>query len=1045
MAANQRHEFRRQQCATRLLGAHGSRTDAGPDVRAAARAVDIDGRGGAWSPEITATPQGPSGNGLRLPVSPVLVSNVAQPGASALEWASGSVRYAQRFTTGTADSGYWLEAAGIRFDPQARTIDDFDITAELLLETASGEPGAVIATLATPEVIVPGAVNWFYAPAGTQLEPSNLYYLAVATTDPGDYHQLIQTLSTGEDDSSAAGWSISNSAHSFDASRGAWNQIPGILQVDIRGTQPPAPPAKVSAVLVGGAAVEITYDADLDESSVPSVGAFSVRVDGASRTISGVTVAGRVVTLTLASPITSAQRVTVSYTPPATADAHGIETTGGDAAEGFTDQPVTIPPDPPTITGAESATGGLTVRWDAVADISGYDLEWRPTPRRRGSPPASTSNNTRSATSPTAPLYWVRVRAVKTHEDLDGQTLYTTGWSQSEPAVAGDWTPQNLQVTSGDRMLAVTWVGVAAADGYEVEHRLAPDGDWIRPRLGASPAPPVTRFGLDNGESYEVRVRSVRRLRVGGEDEILRSDWSFAVGSPGLSFIVDDVSSSRVVSGGQTVVRNVRLSDPAGDVLAAVRVGAYVTFGPSAGAVVECLAEPLGRVFETTVTVETVDYALTIDDHRRGACVTDPVGRLTLVYPAAAVSTNSEILRHEFLWLYPDYNGDGARQVLTEPAVRVGEPVRIVRPINYVALGDSYSAGQQGPRDHHSDFEGSYVDEHCARWTLSYPYLLRHGRRLQIDRFGHYSFNAIEAADIDSDGTAERLPGFGFFACTGATTDQLDGAGGQIANLSVVESIAQGVDLVTLTIGGNDLRFADGITTCLLAECAEGRPVLRVGWPPIVGDALDFETLGDRLDDVYEEITDAAGDASVFVLGYPNLVPEQFAPGQGLNICTALDLTSVPREFALNALHALGHWLINAGIIDSRLVDAGVEAVSYVVNLSDQAGRLVINVTQDTATFAVEGVPRVVDTAGRAAAYVARRGSDAISEMRRLEATAVQALIDGSEVVLRYTMEGATLVRGYLGSGLAAGLREREDGVRRGGRACLRFRRVCSR
>ena len=583
-----------------------------------------------------------------------------------------------------------------------------------------------------------------------------------------------------------------------------------------------------------------------------------------------------------------------------------------------------------------------------------------------------------------------------------------------------------IRVESGLRRLVLRW-GVLndphnLVEEYEVTWRRSDDSTTeSSPRPLEPREPKETILGLENGVSYDIEVNAIVDGHSVGSVE--------TIGIPG-GVVARVVSGSRVVSGGRTVVRNVRITDQMGDAVPAFRVGGYVTFGPSAGVVVECLAEPLEREFEKGVSVEVVDYALTIDDHRRGDCVTNPVGWLTLVYPAAAVSTNSEILRRDFLWLYPDYNGDGVHQVLTEPAVRVGEPVRIVRPINYVALGDSYSAGQNGPRRHHGDFEGSYVDEDCARWSLSYPYLLLHRRRLQVGGFGHYSFNAIEAADIDSDGAAEDLPGFGFFACSGATTDELDAAAGQIAALSAVdgelqgadetagESIPQGVDMVTLTIGGNDLRFAAGLTTCLLAECAEGRPVLQLGWPPVVSDALDFGMLGDRLNDVYEEITDAAGDASVFVLGYPNLVPEQLAaPPAFLDECAALNLTRAPREFALNALHALGHWLINAEIFDPRVVEAAVDAVSYVVAFSDQAGRLVINVTQDAVTFVVEGVPSVVDAAGRGAAYVAERGSDAISEVRRLEATAVQALIDGSEVVSRYTLEGAALVRGYLGQG----------------------------
>ena len=103
----------------------------------------------------------------------------------------------------------------------------------------------------------------------------------------------------------------------------------------------------LAAVLATSSAVELIYDTDLDETSTPTVGAFTVTADGAGQTISSVTIAGPKVILTLASPMTSAQVVTVTYTVPTANGDPRIETTAGDAAAGFTDEPATIPPRPP--------------------------------------------------------------------------------------------------------------------------------------------------------------------------------------------------------------------------------------------------------------------------------------------------------------------------------------------------------------------------------------------------------------------------------------------------------------------------------------------------------------------------------------------------------------------------------------------------------------------------------------------------------------------------------------------------------------------------
>ena len=111
-------------------------------------------------------------------------------------------------------------------------------------------------------------------------------------------------------------------------------------------------------------------------------------------------------------------------------------------------------------------------------------------------------------------LYWARVRAAKTA--FSGQTLYTTAWSPSEPAVAGDWAPQNLAVAPGDRRLTVTWGEVAAATGYEIEYRAAPDGPWVTygrgpvaPRGRPVAGPPVLLLGLGNGSGYDEPTAAV--------------------------------------------------------------------------------------------------------------------------------------------------------------------------------------------------------------------------------------------------------------------------------------------------------------------------------------------------------------------------------------------------------------------------------------------------------------------------------------------------------------------------------------------------------
>ena len=64
-------------------------------------------------------------------------------------------------------------------------------------------------------------------------------------------------------------------------------------------------------------ALGLTYDEDLDADSEPAPSAFTVTVDGASRAVTGVSVDGTKVVLTLATAVRAGETVTVTYAVPA--------------------------------------------------------------------------------------------------------------------------------------------------------------------------------------------------------------------------------------------------------------------------------------------------------------------------------------------------------------------------------------------------------------------------------------------------------------------------------------------------------------------------------------------------------------------------------------------------------------------------------------------------------------------------------------------------------------------------------------------------------
>ncbi len=151
-------------------------------------------------------------------------------------------------------------------------------------------------------------------------------------------------------------------------------------------------------------------------------------------------------------------------------------------------------------------------------------------------------------------------------------------------------------------------------------------------------------------------------------------------------------------------------------------------------------------------------------------------------------------------------------------------------PVDYVALGDSYSSGVG---------TGVYdpASGDCARSPLSYPPLW----------------------------AAENQPAsFGFVACSGARTADV------LANQ--ISALQTSTDLVTITIGGNDVGFQAVLGTCTFAESD------RTCFAAVdAAEAFARSVLPGRLARTYAAIRSAAPDAQVIVLGYPRLF--DLAPG----------------------------------------------------------------------------------------------------------------------------------------------------------------------
>jgi lysophospholipase L1-like esterase len=149
---------------------------------------------------------------------------------------------------------------------------------------------------------------------------------------------------------------------------------------------------------------------------------------------------------------------------------------------------------------------------------------------------------------------------------------------------------------------------------------------------------------------------------------------------------------------------------------------------------------------------------------------------------------------------------------------------------HYYVLGDSYSAGEGAPP--YSGVTG------CYQSTQSYSYQIGNG-----------------------------APTPAMFACSGAITDSIDRTvlhptlpGTQLQQL---KNNPRSNALITLTIGGNDVNFANALELCIFSvhSCTTQQATI----------SQTITALKPRLVQVYQEIRQAAPGADIIVLGYPLL------------------------------------------------------------------------------------------------------------------------------------------------------------------------------
>lgn len=162
--------------------------------------------------------------------------------------------------------------------------------------------------------------------------------------------------------------------------------------------------------------------------------------------------------------------------------------------------------------------------------------------------------------------------------------------------------------------------------------------------------------------------------------------------------------------------------------------------------------------------------------------------------------------------------------------------------VDYVAMGDSYASGEGNPP--------YFGRTDCHRSKAAYPWRLSIALSLLLTETTHVACTGAKSFDIWRPQVL---------------------AAGDIPVPPQINALTSTTDLVTVTVGGNDLRFADTLEKCVKdrTDCdrelsARGPGLLRI-----------LET---SLDIAYTKIDEKLGavgsNADVVVVGYPRLFPK---------------------------------------------------------------------------------------------------------------------------------------------------------------------------
>ena len=140
---------------------------------------------------------------------------------------------AQSVMTGPNSAGYLI--AQVRLDVDDINTAGLSTVVKIRENSASDEPGDVVATLANPQTFVSRAFNIFTVPSDTRLDPNTTYWITVNEGVASDRVSFSRTRGHGEFSFPDTGWSIGDSRLYRSSEMDDWSSSAAPIILEVRG------------------------------------------------------------------------------------------------------------------------------------------------------------------------------------------------------------------------------------------------------------------------------------------------------------------------------------------------------------------------------------------------------------------------------------------------------------------------------------------------------------------------------------------------------------------------------------------------------------------------------------------------------------------------------------------------------------------------------------------------------------------------------------------------------------------------------------------